>query len=97
MQKPLAVESDEFGVPVHIIGRNQREQTRISINEFKGNTYIDLRIFYKSDEGYRPTKRGLTLKTELFPELFRGIVEFGNALGFDEQSLSDALEEDHSL
>lgn len=96
MQKQLAVDSDEFGVPVHIIERNQREQTRISLNEFKGVTYIDLRIFYKTDDGYRPTKRGLTLRRDLYPELFRGIVELGNALGFDEQSLSDALDKENA-
>jgi hypothetical protein len=30
-------DSDEFGVPVHSFRKNDREEIRISINEYKGH------------------------------------------------------------
>ena len=92
MEHQLFTEGDEFGLPVHVFAKNKREQLRISINEFKGINYIDLRIFYNSGSGYKPSRKGLTLAKEQYIELFRGIVELGGALGFDEQTLAEAID-----
>ena len=48
------------------IDRNDRERLQIAINEYKGKSYLDLRIFYTTDGGdsWRPTQRGVTVAPE---------------------------------
>lgn len=48
------------------IPRSSTEQLQISINEFKGKSYLDMRIFYTTDEGstWLPTKKGVTCSPE---------------------------------
>jgi len=48
------------------IPRSATEQLQISINEFKGKSYLDMRIFYTTDEGatWLPTKKGVTCSPE---------------------------------
>ena len=55
--------------------RNQDEFVYFTFREYKQRRYIDLRIFYqpKDSDELRPTKKGLTLAIELFPELKRAI------------------------
>ena len=55
--------------------RNQDEQVHFTLKEYKQRKYLDLRIFFQPKEGEEmlPTKKGITLSTELFPELKRGI------------------------
>lgn len=48
------------------IDRNDRERLQIAINEYKGKSYLDLRIFYTTDggESWRPTQKGVTVAPE---------------------------------
>jgi len=48
------------------IARGATEQLQIAINEFKGKSYLDMRIFYTTDEGasWLPTKKGVTCSPE---------------------------------
>ena len=55
---------------VHSFPKNPLEEVRASVTVFKGKQYVDLRIYYKGDDGeYRPSKKGLTLSLDLFPDL----------------------------
>lgn len=81
--------SDEFGVPVHVFDKSPKQQIRISINEFRGTEYVDIRTFYLFDEGFRPTKRGITLTPELIPEFLRGMFRLADTLGIDIERMSD--------
>lgn len=76
---------DQYGVLVHSFDRSAREQVRISINEYMGTRYLDIRVFYKDKESqeYLPSKRGVTLPTERYPDLLEGIVQLGETLGYD--------------
>lgn len=52
------------------IERNETEILRIEKKEFKGNDYIDLRIYYMGDDKeYKPTKKGVTVKPDKLDEL----------------------------
>ena len=44
------------------IDRSATEQLQIAIKEYKGKKYLDLRIFYTTDDGvtWLPTKKGVT-------------------------------------
>jgi hypothetical protein len=57
----------------------------------RGFQYIDIRIFYPLDDGFRPSKKGITLNKDQFPELLRGIFSLAEALGIDEESLAVIL------
>jgi len=48
------------------IERNERERVQVAINEYKGKSYLDLRIFYTTDGGdsWRPTQKGVTIAPE---------------------------------
>ena len=45
------------------IPRNATEQLQISINSYKEKKYLDLRIYYTTDDGanWLPTKKGVTV------------------------------------
>ncbi len=48
------------------IPRNATEQLQISINSYKEKKYLDLRIYYTTDEGgtWLPTKKGVTVSPD---------------------------------
>ena len=45
------------------IPKSATEQLQIALNEYKGKKYLDLRIFYTTDDGasWNPTKKGVTV------------------------------------
>ena len=54
--------------------KNAQEMVRISISEYRGKTYGDIRVYYQDDEGeWRPTKKGVTLAPDRIPELRTGV------------------------
>lgn len=48
------------------VPRSATEQLQIAINEYKGKSYLDLRIHYTTDDGqtWLPTKKGVTCSPE---------------------------------
>lgn len=58
------------------IPRSATEQLQIAINEYKGKSYLDLRIFYTTDDGsnWLPTKKGVTVSPDNL-ELLKDAVE----------------------
>jgi hypothetical protein len=59
------------------IERNDTEQLQISISEYKGKSYLNMRIFYTTDEGstWLPTKKGVTFTPEQLDLLEEAIQE----------------------
>ena len=53
------------------IPRNATEQIQISINSYRNKQYLDLRVFYTTDDGenWLPTKKGVTISPENLMEL----------------------------
>ena len=62
---------------VGTIDRNERERVQIAVNEYKGKSYLDLRIFYTTDAGdtWRPTQKGVTIAPEHLDTLIEAIEE----------------------
>ena len=48
------------------IDRTDTEQLQISISEYKGKSYFNLRIYYTTDDGatWLPTKKGVTVSPD---------------------------------
>jgi len=62
--------------------KNEEEEVRFSIREYKDRRYLDLRIWFRTKEGeYHPTKKGLTLSLELLPEVVRGLEKIAEREG----------------
>ena len=59
------------------IQRSDTEQLQISVSEFKGKSYFNLRIFYTTDEGatWIPTKKGVTFAPDQLDILDEAIQE----------------------
>ena len=59
------------------IDRNDRERLQIAVNEYKGKSYLDLRIFYTTDGGdsWRPTQKGVTVAPEGLETLKEAVEE----------------------
>ncbi len=58
--------------------KSETEEVRLTQREYKGKSYLDLRLFFRAEgmEEFRPTRKGLTLPVELAPELekaFQGV------------------------
>lgn len=60
---------------VYQFARGATESICCSLKEFKQRQYIDLRIFFKNENGndWFPTKKGITLGFQLLPELKKAI------------------------
>ena len=59
------------------IERTDTEQLQISISEYKGKSYLNMRIFYTTDGGssWLPTKKGVTFTPEQLDLLEEAIQE----------------------
>lgn len=67
---------------VHSFPKNPLEEVRASLTVYKGKQYVDLRIYYKGDDDeFRPSKKGLTLALDLFPELEEAVAKLKEAIG----------------
>ena len=61
------------------IQRNDKEQMRVQKKEYKGVSYIDIRVFFKPDNAdeYIPTKKGITFNAELLPKVLMALSQEG--------------------
>ena len=70
------------------IPKGATETLQISINEFKGKKYLDLRIFYTQDDGetWSPTKKGVTVSPEHLPLLLETVQTAMSELGIQPEA-----------
>ena len=59
------------------IQRSDTEQLQISVSEYKGRSYLNMRIFYTTDDGatWLPTKKGVTFAPEQLDLLEEAVQE----------------------
>ena len=61
--------------------KNATEVVRVSITEYRKRQFIDVRIYYSDDEGqYRPTKKGVSLNPEVYPDFKRALAALEKTL-----------------
>ena len=63
---------DEIGT-VYTLAKNNNEEVRMYIHNYKRKLYFSVRAYYKDGDKLLPTKKGLTLRLELLPEFVKGI------------------------
>jgi len=58
------------------IQKNSLERIRIQRSEYKGHELIDIRVFFKANDGkWYPTRKGITFSVSLANEVIKGIAE----------------------
>ena len=59
------------------IQRSDTEQLQISVSEYRGKSYFNLRIYYTTDDGatWLPTKKGVTFAPDQLDMLEEAIQE----------------------
>tara|TARA_Y100000310_G_C20128401_1_gene554707 strand:- start:54 stop:269 length:216 start_codon:yes stop_codon:yes gene_type:complete len=64
------------------IKKNSTEKIVISLNEYKGHKYIDVRIHYLNfkDDTYKPTKKGITISSDKVKPVMEMILEAAEKL-----------------
>jgi phosphoglycolate phosphatase-like HAD superfamily hydrolase len=54
--------------------KNATEVVRVSLTEYRKRKLVDVRVYYSDDEGqYRPTKKGVSLSLEVYPDFKRAL------------------------
>ena len=49
--------------------KNGEDKIIVSFTTYKGKRLINLRVYYESEDGWKPTAKGLTIRRELIPDL----------------------------
>jgi len=59
------------------IQKNQKEKIMVSTNEYKGNKFVDLRVYFEDESSgeYKPTKKGISLSKKVAPDVIELILE----------------------
>ncbi len=81
---------DRYGLLIHNFEKKQRAEIRISINEYQGHRYIDIREFYlNNDEVFAPSSKGVTIPPHLIGDLVHGVALLAEALGYELEATDD--------
>ncbi|MEW2918038.1 transcriptional coactivator p15/PC4 family protein [Ruegeria sp. ANG10] len=52
------------------IPKNSREEYRVGRDDFRGHDLINIRVYFVSEDGeMRPGKQGVSIRTELLPDV----------------------------
>ena len=55
--------------------KNATEVVRVSLTEYRGRKLVDVRVYYSDSEGqYRPTKKGVSLSLDVYPDFKRAML-----------------------
>jgi len=67
--------STQLSTPVLDIQKNARERVRISLMEFRGSPYIDVRVWFVAPGGeYKATSKGVTIRPNQVAQLLQGLM-----------------------
>jgi len=81
-------DSEEYGILVHCFDKNRSTKVCIHVQEYLGSVFLNIREFYRDRASgeWRPSRRGVTVPPDLYPELLHGVVSAADALGLDPDS-----------
>lgn len=82
----ILLEAVEEALPIDVypedcllktIPKNSREEIRISLKQFKGTEYFDIRTFFKDKQDVmKPSKKGITIPPDCLEDLKVGLQKF---------------------
>ncbi len=66
---------------IDTFGKNAAEEVRATLEKYKGHQLFGLRVWFEAEPGkWVATKKGLSLKVDLFPEFKRAVEKLEEAL-----------------
>jgi hypothetical protein len=72
-------ESNENGV-VARFEKNSKEEVRFTVETFHGRQIINVRVYYREGDAWKPGKQGLALSIERYKDLAGAILQVGEHL-----------------
>ncbi len=69
------------------IQKNKNEIIRVETSEFKGNKFIDCRVYYRDENSgkYLPTKKGIAFSHKIAKEVIEAILDEAENGDYDNQ------------
>lgn len=62
---------------IHEFRKNVKEKIKVGFNSFKGSDLLSIWVYFDNSvtgvEDWRPSKKGISMRTDLMPELKKGI------------------------
>lgn len=56
------------------IQKNLKERIRVSIEEYRGHKFIDLRVYFEAENSeWKPTKKGIALNSDCFEAVIEAL------------------------
>ena len=56
------------------VEKNANEVIRIALTEYRGHELLDVRVYYRDDEGdYKPCRKGVSLRVDMIDDLHAAI------------------------
>ena len=71
--------------PIALFKKNAREAVGVACTEWKGEARVDLRIYVQAidEDGLVPTKKGVGIPIEIFPQVLEGVRQLGDVMSAD--------------
>lgn len=60
--------------------KNSKEEVRISVETFHGRKIINMRVFYRDDDVWKPGRQGLALSVDRYKDLADAVLQVGQYL-----------------
>jgi len=100
MKKPEKQARKDSDQLIATIEKNPDEEIRVSLREYKGHPFVDIRVYWKPPQGEPgPTRKGVTFNPEFYPEFKKAITALEAALIkkklVDREAIEAALVEEH--
>lgn len=93
--------SDGEEILISEIKKGSSEILKVSLSGFRGQVYLDFRVWYipdgSSDSGeLRPTKKGVKIHSEVIPEILKAIQDAGQYMrrGYSEKPAGNGQQSD---
>ena len=68
-------------VAISSFEKNKKEEVRVSVDTFHGRKLINIRVFFKDDDGtMKPGKQGIAVSVDRYKDLAGAILELGQYL-----------------
>jgi hypothetical protein len=68
-------------VTIATFEKNKREEVRVSVDTFHGRKLINIRVYYRDDDGaMKPGKQGLAIGVDRYKDFAGAILEAGKHL-----------------
>ncbi len=62
------------------VQKNQKEQIKVSIENYKNHTFVDLRVYWQDGDTWRPSKKGITLNDENIDKVITMLQKAGKVM-----------------